>query len=146
MIEPEVAFNDLDANMDLAEDFIKYILKYAIDNCEDDLEFLEDRLLQEEKSKPMAERSEMALREKIQFIIDNNFTSQIFQIAHPSLRGVSSCFGFRKPFVCRCLRNFQLLINTASFCDAELMDLDRSQPKCLFQRAVKQVAFYAAIR
>ncbi|MGK0295551.1 MAG: asparaginyl-tRNA synthetase, partial [Ulvibacter sp.] len=56
MIEPEVAFNDLDANMDLAEDFIKYILKYAIDNCKDDLEFLEDRLLQEEKSKPMAER------------------------------------------------------------------------------------------
>jgi asparaginyl-tRNA synthetase len=73
MIEPEVAFNDLDANMDLAEDFIKYILKYAIDNCKDDLEFLEDRLLQEEKSKPMAERSDMALREKLQFIIDNNF-------------------------------------------------------------------------
>jgi asparaginyl-tRNA synthetase len=59
--------------MDLAEDFIKYILKYAIDNCKDDLEFLEDRLLQEEKSKPMAERSDMALREKLQFIIDNNF-------------------------------------------------------------------------
>jgi len=73
MIEPEVAFNDLDANMDLAEDFIKYILKYAIDNCQDDLEFLEDRLLQEEKSKPMAERSDMALRERLQFIIDNNF-------------------------------------------------------------------------
>lgn len=73
MIEPEVAFNDLDANMDLAEDFIKYILKYAIENCQDDLEFLENRLLDEEKSKPMAERSDMALREKLQFIIDNNF-------------------------------------------------------------------------
>jgi asparaginyl-tRNA synthetase len=73
MIEPEVAFNDLDANMDLAEDFIKYILKYAIDNCQDDLEFLEARLLEEEKSKPIAERSEMTLREKLQFIIDNNF-------------------------------------------------------------------------
>ena len=73
MIEPEVAFNDLDANMDLAEDFIKYIVKYALDNCVDDLAFLEDRLLNEEKSKPQAERSEMALREKLQFIIDNNF-------------------------------------------------------------------------
>jgi asparaginyl-tRNA synthetase len=73
MIEPEVAFNDLDANMDLAEDFIKYILTYALDNCKDDLEFLEGRLLQEEKSKPMAERSEMNLREKLQFVIDNNF-------------------------------------------------------------------------
>jgi asparaginyl-tRNA synthetase len=59
--------------MDLAEDFIKYILTYALDNCKDDLEFLEGRLLQEEKSKPMAERSEMKLREKLQFVIDNNF-------------------------------------------------------------------------
>jgi len=73
MIEPEVAFNDLDANMDLAEDFIKYVVKYALDNCAEDLEFLEDRLLQEEKSKPEAERSDMVLREKLQFIIDNNF-------------------------------------------------------------------------
>ena len=73
MIEPEVAFNDLDANMDLAEDFIKYILNYALDNCKDDLEFLEGRLLEEEKSKPTAERSDMTLREKLQFVIDNNF-------------------------------------------------------------------------
>tara|TARA_B110000285_G_scaffold184729_1_gene209387 strand:+ start:6689 stop:8131 length:1443 start_codon:yes stop_codon:yes gene_type:complete len=73
MIEPEVAFNDLDANMDLAEDFIKYILKYALDNCKEDLEFLESRLLQEEKSKPMAERSDMTLTEKIAFIVENNF-------------------------------------------------------------------------
>ncbi|RMA66282.1 asparagine--tRNA ligase [Ulvibacter antarcticus] len=73
MIEPEVAFNDLDANMDLAEDFIKYIVNYALENCADDLEFLEDRLLQDEKSKPQAERSDMALREKLKFIVDNNF-------------------------------------------------------------------------
>ncbi len=73
MIEPEVAFNDLDANMDLAEDFIKYVVKYALENCADDLEFLEERLLQDEKSKPQAERSDMSLREKLQFIIDNNF-------------------------------------------------------------------------
>ncbi|WP_313112122.1 asparagine--tRNA ligase [Aequorivita sediminis] len=73
MIEPEVAFNDLDANMDLAEDFIKYVVKYALDNCADDLEFLENRLLEEEKSKPQNERSEMKLREKLHFILDNNF-------------------------------------------------------------------------
>ena len=73
MIEPEVAFNDLDANMDLSEDFIKYILGYILEHCQDDLEFLEKRLLDEEKSKPAAERSEMALRDKLKFVIDNNF-------------------------------------------------------------------------
>ncbi|AFL80943.1 asparaginyl-tRNA synthetase [Aequorivita sublithincola DSM 14238] len=73
MIEPEVAFNDLDANMDLAEDFIKYVVNYALENCADDLEFLENRLLEEEKNKPEAERSEMKLREKLQFILENNF-------------------------------------------------------------------------
>lgn len=73
MIEPEVAFNDLADNMDLAEDFIKYVVKYALDNCQDDLEFLEKRLLDEEKTKPQAERSEMSLREKLSFVIDNNF-------------------------------------------------------------------------
>ena len=73
MIEPEVAFNDLAANMDLAEDFIKYVVKYALENCADDLEFLENRLLEEEKNKPQDERSEMKLREKLDFILHNNF-------------------------------------------------------------------------
>ncbi|MEZ4777855.1 MAG: asparagine--tRNA ligase [Flavobacteriaceae bacterium] len=73
MIEPEVAFNDLAANMDLAEDFIKYVIQYAIDHGQDDLEFLETRLLEEEKNKPQAERSEMTLREKLLFVLENNF-------------------------------------------------------------------------
>ena len=73
MIEPEVAFLDLDGNMDLAEDFIKYVLKYVFDNCKDDLDFLEKRLLDEEKSKAQADRSEMSLTEKICFVLDNNF-------------------------------------------------------------------------
>ncbi|NDV15669.1 asparagine--tRNA ligase [Muricauda sp. TY007] len=73
MIEPEMAFYDLDANMDLAEDFIKYIIQYVLDHCQDDLEFLEKRLLDEEKSKPQNERSEMALIEKLKFIVENNF-------------------------------------------------------------------------
>ncbi|WP_163398349.1 asparagine--tRNA ligase [Flavobacterium fluviatile] len=73
MIEPEVAFNNLDDNMDLAEDFIQYVIKYALDNCKDDLKFLEGRLLEEEKSKPQAERSEMSLLEKLNFVLENNF-------------------------------------------------------------------------
>tara|TARA_B100001765_G_scaffold215253_1_gene186222 strand:+ start:13965 stop:15413 length:1449 start_codon:yes stop_codon:yes gene_type:complete len=73
MIEPEVAFYDLADNMDLAEDFIKYVLRYVLEHCADDLEFLENRLLQEEKSKPQNERSEMTLREKLHFVVDNNF-------------------------------------------------------------------------
>ncbi|MEO4004193.1 MULTISPECIES: asparagine--tRNA ligase [unclassified Flavobacterium] len=73
MIEPEVAFNNLADNMDLAEDFIKYVIKYTVDKCGDDLKFLEQRLLDEEKSKPQAERSEMPLLEKLSFVMDNNF-------------------------------------------------------------------------
>ena len=73
MIEPEVAFNDLDDNMDLAEDFIKYVIEYTLDKCQDDLKFLETRLLDEEKNKPQAERSEMALLEKLNFVLENNF-------------------------------------------------------------------------
>ncbi|NVN17934.1 asparagine--tRNA ligase [Muricauda sp. HICW] len=73
MIEPEMAFYDLDANMDLAEDFIKYIIQYVLDHCQDDLEFLEKRLLDEEKGKPQNERSEMSLIEKLKFVVENNF-------------------------------------------------------------------------
>ncbi|WP_188598599.1 asparagine--tRNA ligase [Polaribacter pacificus] len=73
MIEPEVAFMDLDGNMDLAEDFIKSVLAYVLEHCQDDLAFLDQRLSQEEKSKPQAERSEMSLLEKLRFITENNF-------------------------------------------------------------------------
>lgn len=73
MIEPEVAFNDLTDNMDLAEDFIQYVIKYTLDKCPEDLKFLETRLLDEEKSKPVADRSEMPLLEKLNFVLQNNF-------------------------------------------------------------------------
>lgn len=73
MVEPEVAFNDLKDNADLAEDFIKYIIKHALENNREDLEFLQDRLANEEKGKPEAERSEMALIEKLEFVLNNNF-------------------------------------------------------------------------
>jgi len=73
MIEPEVAFNDLDDNMDLAEDFIKKVINYVLEHCADHLAFLEKRLLDEEKMKPMAERSEMPLIEKLKFVTENTF-------------------------------------------------------------------------
>jgi len=73
MVEPEVAFNDLDANMDLAEDFIQYVIKHVLDKCPDDLAFLNQRLADEDKTKPTAERSEMSLLEKLNFVLENNF-------------------------------------------------------------------------
>ena len=73
MIEPEVAYNNLDANMDLPEDFIKSVLKYILENCKDDLDFLNQRNLDEEKNKPANQRSEMSLLEKLNFVIENNF-------------------------------------------------------------------------
>lgn len=73
MIEPEVAFNDLDDNMDLAEDMLKYVTKYCLENNREDLEFLQLRLQNEEKSKPAAERSPMPLIEKLEFVLANDF-------------------------------------------------------------------------
>lgn len=73
MIEPEVAFMDLAGNMDLAEDFLKYVLNYVLTNNLEDLKFLEKRLFDEEKSKPQTERSPMPLIEKIKFVVDNHF-------------------------------------------------------------------------
>lgn len=73
MIEPEVAFNDLVDNMDLAEQFLKFLIGYALEHCADDLEFLEKRLLEEEKMKKKEEQSPMALREKLRFVLDNEF-------------------------------------------------------------------------
>jgi len=73
MIEPEMAFSDLEDNMNLAEEFIKYIIKYAMDTNRDDLEFLAQRLADEEKLLPQDKRSEMGLVEKLELVINNNF-------------------------------------------------------------------------
>ncbi len=73
MIEPEMAFHDLKDNMDLAEEFIKYTLKYVLEKCEKDLAFLDQRLSNEEKTKSQNQRSPMALLEKIKFVIENDF-------------------------------------------------------------------------
>ncbi len=73
MIEPEVAFNDLNDNMDLAEEMLKYICQYVMTNCADDLKFLNDRDAQEQQSKPQNERNEMGLIERLQFVTQNDF-------------------------------------------------------------------------
>lgn len=72
MIEPEMAFYDLKDNMDLAEEFLKSLIKYALDNCMDDLQFLAKRLQEEEKDKPQDQRS-MDLIEKLNFVLNNDF-------------------------------------------------------------------------
>ena len=85
MIEPEVAFNDLNDNMDLAEDMLKYCVQYALENCADDLAFLSQRVKDEEKGKPQAEQS-MELVEKLKFVADNDFVRLTYTDAIDILR------------------------------------------------------------
>jgi asparaginyl-tRNA synthetase len=73
MIEPEMAFYDLNDNMDLAEEFLKYLIRYALEHCREDLEFLNQRLVQEEKGLKQEERSDLDLLERLQFVLDNGF-------------------------------------------------------------------------
>jgi len=73
MIEPEIAFADLEDNMELAEEMLKYLISYALDNCKEELEFLNNRLLEEEKSKPQNERSALGLLDKLNFCLNNDF-------------------------------------------------------------------------
>lgn len=73
MIEPEMAFYDLNDNMDLAEELLKYVITYALENCADELEFLKGRLLEEEKTKPQVERSDLDLISKLNLCLDNDF-------------------------------------------------------------------------
>ncbi len=73
MIEPEMAFYDLEDNMNLAEEFIQYLITHALTNNADDLTFLDQRLTEEEKTKPQTERNDMSLLDKLRFIVDNKF-------------------------------------------------------------------------
>lgn len=86
MVEPEVAFADLKDNMDLAEEFMKYCVQYALDNCAEDLQFLEQRLLDEEKSLPTAQRNELSLIEKLRFVTENEFARITYTEAIDILR------------------------------------------------------------
>lgn len=73
MIEPEMAFYDIQDNMQLAQDFMQFLVRYALDNCGDDLEFLNKRAQEEEQSKPQEQRSELGLIDRLKFVADNNF-------------------------------------------------------------------------
>jgi asparaginyl-tRNA synthetase len=73
MVEPEVAFADLEDNMQLAEDMLKYVIQYALDHCKEEIDFLNNRLLDEEKTKPQQERSELSLIDKLNFCLNNDF-------------------------------------------------------------------------
>lgn len=73
MIEPEMAFYELKDNMELAEAFLKFLCQYALDNCADDLEFLNKRAQEEEASKPQDQRSELGLIDRLKFIVENDF-------------------------------------------------------------------------
>ncbi|HZV45692.1 MAG TPA: asparagine--tRNA ligase [Saprospiraceae bacterium] len=73
MIEPEVAFCDINDNMDLAESMLQYVIGYALDHCAEDIQFLKERQEQEGQSKPQAERSTMDLISKLRFVVDNQF-------------------------------------------------------------------------
>lgn len=96
MIEPEMAFYDLNDNMNLAESFLKYILQYILDNCSDDLIFLDERLKKEESQKPKIERSELNLIDKIKFTINNKFVRVSYTEAFEILR--NSNYNKKKKF------------------------------------------------
>jgi asparaginyl-tRNA synthetase len=86
MIEPEMAFYDLEDNMNLAEEFIRYIIRYAMEHNREDLEFLSQRLADEEKALPQDKRSEMGLIEKLEFVLNNNFERLTYTDAIEILR------------------------------------------------------------
>ncbi|MBL6648476.1 MAG: asparagine--tRNA ligase [Flavobacteriaceae bacterium] len=86
MIEPEMAFYDLIDNMNLAEDFIKYVLKYVVEDCKDDLDFLNNRLINEDKNKPKQERNELTLIERLNFVVNNDFVRITYTEAYEILK------------------------------------------------------------
>ena len=86
MIEPEVAFNDIKDNMELAEDFLKYVIKHGMENCSDDLDFLENRILEEEKNMKAELRQPFALKEKLRMVLENSFERVSYTDAFNILR------------------------------------------------------------
>jgi len=86
MIEPEVAFNDLEDNAQLAEDMLQYVIKEALEKCADDIAFLSERLAEEDKQKPQLERAEMSLLDKLKFCTENNFERVTYTEAFEILR------------------------------------------------------------
>ena len=98
MIEPEMAFYELDDNINLAEEFIKYIIKYVYDKCKNEIVFLSNRLEKEEQNIPKNERNDFSLEERINFVINNDFVritySEAFDILKKSKPNKKGKFKF----------------------------------------------------
>ncbi|AQY22393.1 asparagine--tRNA ligase [Riemerella anatipestifer] len=73
MVEPEVAFNNLEDNIDLAESFLKYVIQYVLDHCKDDLELLDKHFAEEQKQKPEKDRAKEGLIEKLENVVKKRF-------------------------------------------------------------------------
>lgn len=73
MIEPEMAFYDIHDSMQLAQDFLQYLVRYALEHCGEDLEFLDKRASEEEQSKPQEQRSQLSLIDRLKFVAENEF-------------------------------------------------------------------------
>jgi asparaginyl-tRNA synthetase len=86
MIEPEMAFYDAEDNQNLAEDFLKYVIRYALGHCAEDLAFLDQRAAEEEQTKPTEQRAELGLLDKLKFVIENDFVRLTYTEAIDILR------------------------------------------------------------
>ncbi len=86
MIEPEMAFYDINDNMQLGQDLLQYVVKYALDNCREDIEFLDKRAAEEENSKPQEQRSELGLIDRLKFVVENDFQRLTYTEAFDILR------------------------------------------------------------
>ena len=137
MIEPEMAFFNLEDNIDLAEQFVKYILNFILENCINDLTFLEQRLYDEEKNKPKNERNEMKLIDKLKFVIDNKFERISYSEAFEILK---NCSKNRK-------KKFKFLVNEwgidfQSEHERYLVEKHFKKPVVIFDYPSKSKAFY----
>ena len=137
MIEPEMAFFNLEDNIDLAEQFVKYILNFILENCINDLTFLEQRLYDEEKNKPKNERNEMKLIDKLKFVIDNKFERISYSEAFEILK---NCSKNRK-------KKFKFLVNEwgidfQSEHERYLVEKHFKKPVVIFNYPSKSKAFY----
>lgn len=86
MIEPEMAFYDINDNMQLATDLLQYLVRYALDDCKDDLEFLNKRAQEEDAAKPQEQRSELGLIDRLKFVVENDFQRLTYTEAIEILR------------------------------------------------------------
>ena len=137
MIEPEMAFFNLKDNINLAEKFVKYILSLVIENCIDDLSFLEERLYNEEKNKPKNERNELKLTDKLKFVIDNQFERISYTNAFEILK---NCSKNKK-------KKFKFLVNDwgmdfQSEHERYLVEKHFNKPVVIFDYPSKSKAFY----